>query len=221
MINYRYKTFFYKKKYSLLWLWLVLTAILLLQISAFGEGTGRTVRVGWHEPPYFLTDQNGKRSGYTYDYQQKIAAYTGWEYEYVPGSWSELLQMLKNGEIDMMGNVSFMEERAKDLLYGSLPMGTEAYFLFITPDNTEITSGNYSSLDGMKVGVAKDSIQSDLFRKWAEAHGAHPVVVEMNSQEEESLLLLGNDLDAFVTMDVYGNQPYLSGKSAPLISSSL
>ena len=205
MTYYQNKTFIYKKRYSLLWLWLVLTAILLLQISAFGEGTGRTVRVGWHEPPYFITDQNGRRSGYTYDYQQKIAAYTGWEYEYVPGSWPDLLQMLKNGEIDMMGNVSFMEERAKDLLYGSLPMGTEAYFLFITPDNTEITSGNYSTLDGKKVGVAKDSIQSDLFRKWAEAHGAHPVVVEMSSQEEESLLLLGNDLDAFVTMDVYGN----------------
>ena len=197
--------FLYKKRYSIFWIGLVLTAVFMLKIAVSAQSSGKTVRVGWHEPPYFITDQNGRRSGYTYDYQQKIAAYTGWEYEYVTGTWSNLLQMLKNGDLDMMGNISFMEDRAKDLLYASLPMGTEAYYLFIAPDNREITSEKYSSLDGKKVGVAKDSIQSDLFRKWAESHGAHPELVEMTSQEEESLLLLGNELDAFVTMDIHGD----------------
>lgn len=60
----------------------------------------KTVRVGWYESPFNMTDQFGRRSGYAYDYQQKIAAYTGWNYEYVEGSWPDLLQMLMDGEID-------------------------------------------------------------------------------------------------------------------------
>ena len=196
---------YHKNRWLLIVLCFVLAAVFLLQIPAYAQGSGRTVRVGWHEAPYFITDQSGRRSGYTYDYQQKIAAFTGWEYEYITGSWSDLLRMIKNGEIDLLGNVSFMEERAKDMQYASLPMGTEAYYLFIAPNNHDITAEDYSSLDGKRVGVAKDSMQSDLFRKWAETHGAHPVILEQTGQEDESLLLLGSELDAFVTMDNNGD----------------
>ena len=128
--------------------------------SPSGNTAGRTVRVGWHEPPYCIVDESGRRSGFTYDYQQKLAAYTGWNYEYVEGSWSELLDMLKSGEIDLMGDVSYTEERAEDILYASLPMGTEAYYLFTAPDNKDIRAEDYASLNGKKVGVSKGTIQS-------------------------------------------------------------
>ena len=75
------------------------------------EPERKTVRVGWHEPPFYITDASGRLSGYSYEYQRKIAAYTGWKYEYVKGSWSELMQKLKEGEIDLMSNVSYSEER--------------------------------------------------------------------------------------------------------------
>ena len=83
-------------------------------------------------------DQFGRRSGYAYDYQKKIAAYTGWNYEYVEGSWSELLQMLINGEIDLMSDVSYTDERAESMLFSSLRMGAEEYYIFISPDNEDI-----------------------------------------------------------------------------------
>ena len=67
--------------------------------AAHAQETGKTVRVGWYESPFNTADQFGRRSGYAYDYQQKIAAYTGWEYDYVEGSWAELTQKLKTGEI--------------------------------------------------------------------------------------------------------------------------
>ncbi|MBR6185189.1 MAG: transporter substrate-binding domain-containing protein [Clostridia bacterium] len=161
-----------------------------------------TVRVGWHEAPYYFTDQLGRRFGYSYEYQQKIAAYTGWNYEYVEGSWAELMQMLLDGEIDLMANVSYTKERAQSILYASLPMGTEAYYVFVSPDNTEISSDDYASLNGKKIGVAKGTIQSGLFREWAEAHNIQADLTETTGTEEESLLLLGTQLDAFITMDV-------------------
>lgn len=181
----------------------VLAVSLMPPFAAAAER--KVVRVGWHEPPFFITDQYGRRSGYSYEYQRKIAYYTGWVYEYVEGSYSELLQKLKDGEIDLLSNVSYMEERANDMLYAALPMGTEAYYVFIAPDNTEITSEDFTSLDGKRVGAAKGSIQSDIFAKWAAMNGIHPELVELTSPEEESLLLLGTELDAFVTLDVYGS----------------
>ena len=87
-------------------------AVITLPLTAHARQAGKVVRVGWYESPVSMKDENGRRSGYDYVYEQKLAAYTGWTYEYVEGSWSDLLQMLKNGEIDMMGDISDTEERA-------------------------------------------------------------------------------------------------------------
>ena len=173
-------------------------------VAADGEGK-ETVRVGWHVEPYFMVDGYGRRSGYSYEYQWKVSAYTGWEYEYVEGTWTELLGMLRRGEIDVMANVSFTEERAKDILYASLPMGTESYYIYVSPDNTEITEEDYSALNGKTVGVTEGSIQRDFFVKWADAHGIDVDLVEINGSDTESLGELGDRYDAFVSLDVYGD----------------
>ena len=186
---------------------LLITALLalpmLLPLAAHAkEAEEQTVRVGWHEEPYFYVDEFGRRFGYSYEYQQKIAAYTGWKYEYVEGGWSDLLKKLKSGEIDMLANVSYTEERAQDFLFASMPMGTEAYYIFVSPDNEDITAEDYTSLNGKKVGVAKGSMQGTMFREWAASHHVDANVVEMTVTESESLDKLGSELDAVVTMDV-------------------
>ncbi len=81
---------------------LILAAAFLCPLMVRAESVGKVVRVGWHEEPYFIRDAYGRRSGYSYEYQWKVAAYTGWTYEYVEGTWSELFEMLKRGEIDLM-----------------------------------------------------------------------------------------------------------------------
>ncbi len=187
---------------------LVMTLILNIAapLTAFADNSGKkVVRVGWHEEPYFIRDESGRQSGYSYEYQLKVAAYTGWDYEYVEGTWSELLQKLKDGEIDLMSNVSYTEERTNDMLFSSIPMGTEAYYLFVAPDNTEITSENLTSLNGKRIGVAKDSIQKDFLKDWTENHGIDAEIIELKDSGEDSLNLLGSELDAYVTMDIYGS----------------
>ena len=177
-----------------------------IPITAFAETTEKkTVRVGWHEPPYFIMDDDGRKSGYSYEYQRKLAAYTGWEYEYVQGTWSDLMQLLKKGEIDLMSDVSYSPERAKEMLFSSIPMGTESYYIFVSPDNQEISSENISALNGKRVGVTKGSIQEEYFQDWAEKHDIHADVIELNDTEEESMKLMGSQIDAYVTIDVYGS----------------
>lgn len=170
------------------------------------ENPAKIVRVGWYEPPFYITDQFGRMSGYAYEYQRKVAAYTGWTYEYVEGSWVELMQMLKNGEIDLMSDVSYKPERAKDMLYASLSMGTESYYIFVAPGNTRILPDDYSTLNGKRIGVTEGSVQKDLFIQWAQTHGVEAELVETTTSEEETLKrLLDGSLDAVITMDIYGS----------------
>lgn len=186
-----------------------MTTLIMSISSAFTvyaeNNSKRVVRVGWHETPFFIKDDNGRISGYSYEYQCKIAAYTGWDYEYVYGTWSELMQKLKNGEIDLMSDVSYSEERTKYMMYSSIPMGTESYYVFVSPDNDEITADNISALKGKRVGVTKDSIQKDYFIDWAKKRGLDINIIETTSTDEESIKMLGSELDAFVTMDIYGS----------------
>ena len=182
----------------------------LLPAAADGNGAGgKVVRVGWYESSFNRTDSLGRRSGYAYEYQMKLAAYTGWRYEYVQGSWPELLQMLIDGEIDLMSDVSYTPERAESMLFPSLPMGAEDYYLFVSQRNQEISSSDYSTLNGKKVGANRGSVQADFFREWAQRNGVDCELIEVTTSEDETLqMLVRGELDAYVTVDSFSAQTY-------------
>ncbi|MBQ6492965.1 MAG: EAL domain-containing protein [Erysipelotrichaceae bacterium] len=168
------------------------------------DDEAKIVRVGWYESAFNRTDELGRRTGFAYEYQQKIAAYTGWKYEYVKGSWSDLMEMLKAGEIDLMSDVSYTEERAKVMLYSSLPMGSEAYYLFVNEDEEMITADDVRSVNGKKLGVNKNSIQETYLRNWAKENNVSPLIVELTTSEGESMEMLYNgEIDAYVGTDSY------------------
>ena len=182
---------------------LFLFGVGILPFSGLAAET-KTVRVGWYESPFNHTDSSGRKSGYAYEYQQKIAAYSGWRYEYVEGSWPELLQMLIDGDIDLLSDVSYTEERTETMLFSSLPMGAEEYYVFVAPDNEEITKEDYSTFNGKKAGVNQGSIQADLFRAWAEENGVQVEVVEMMESVDESIAILNRGgIDMYVMLDAY------------------
>ena len=193
-----------KIRFAALALALVLAFALLPRVDAHAQKTGETVRVGWYESPFNQTDELGRRSGYAYDYQQRISAFTGWTYEYVKGSWPELFRMLQDGKIDLLSDVSYTEERADSMLFSKLPMGAEEYYLFTAPGNTDITTADYSTFNGKKVGVNKDSVQADFFREWAEANDVRAELIEMTESVDEALKMLKRgDIDLYIALDAY------------------
>ena len=178
-----------------------LTAVAPLVTQAMER---KVVRVGWYDSTYNTIDENGFRTGYAYEYQLKLSAYNGWTYEYVSGSWSELLHMLETGEIDLMSDVSYTRSREEYMFFSSLPMGTEEYYLFTAPGNTEISLSDKSTLNGKKVGVNLDSIQADLYMDWMKRGGIETEVVLVTCSENESLQMLEDgSLDAYVTVDSF------------------
>ena len=171
---------------------------------------------------YNTVDSFGRRSGYAYEYQLKIAAYTGWSYEYVTGSWSELLGMLIKGDIDLMSDVSYTAERAEKMLFPELPMGAEEYYLFVSPHNHGISSSDISTLNGKRVGVNRDSIQAVFYLEWAKRNGIEAELVELTGSEDESLRMLETgELDAYVSLChrrfLYGPEPGGAGGQGRLL----
>ncbi len=172
-------------------------------VNAVDSGQ-KKVRVGWFESPFNITGVNDIRSGYAYEYQMKVAGYTNWEYEYVYGSFPELIEKLKAGQIDLLSNVSYTEERAEEMLFSSHPMGAEEYYIYIMAGATNIKSDDVHSLKGKKIGINKDSYQEILFKNWIKKYNVDTEIVELMSSQDESIQMLKNGkIDAFVTIDIY------------------
>lgn len=105
----------------------------------------KTVRVGWLvNNKGFQEGTPGERlSGWGYEYLQTLSYYTkGWQYEYVSGTFSELMDMLEAGEIDLMPNISYSAEREQKLLFSSNPEGTERYYIYARPDRDDLAKGD-------------------------------------------------------------------------------
>ncbi len=114
------------KRFLSVTLCLLMLLGLILPFSASAcRSADKVVRVGRFESTYCYRDKYGRRRGIAYEYQQRIAAHTGWTYEYVEDSWPNLLQMLMDGDLDLISDVSYKEERAEHMLYPSLAMGAE------------------------------------------------------------------------------------------------
>lgn len=183
---------------------MLLPAVFLLLADAVAEEPSKVVRVGWFDSSYNNIDGSGRRTGYSYEYQQKIAAYTGWNYEYVEGNWGQLVQKLINGEIDMLGGVSYTEARAKVVQFSSYPMGTEEYYLFINGDKVAEYNQDFSYFNGKKIGVNKQSVQLEFFKEWEKQHNIQTELIELPDGESKSMKLLKDgEIDGFVSVDNY------------------
>ena len=170
----------------------------------------KVVRVGWFDSSFCYYDDFGRRCGVDYEYHQKISAYTGWTFEYVEDSWPNLLQKLKDGEIDLLSDVSYTPEREEYMYFSDLPMGTEAYYIFVNSENREITADNLQSFSGKRIGVNKDSIQESFLKEWSEKHNVDITVVPLTTSEDESMeMLVRNEIDGYASIFTYDYGRYV------------
>ena len=142
------------------------------------------VKVGWYEDSYHITGKNGNRSGYGYEYEQAVSAYTGWDYDYVTGNWEELLKKLQDGEIDLMSSLSYTDERAKTMLFSDLPMGEEKYYLYADLANSDISASDISSLNGQSIAMMENSVQTTQFYDWEKKYNVKTKHVFVNSMDQ-------------------------------------
>ena len=173
--------------------------ITVLPFSVSAEETkNRIVRVGWYEGTYNTTGPDGQRRGYSYEYQQAVAAHTGWKYEYVEGSWAELMSMLKNGQIDLLGGISYTEERSTSMLFSELPMGEDKYYLYVDTSNTDISTSDLTTLNGKRIGMLPNALPAEMFHEWEKSHGVNTQQVDITGADDVRQKLKNHEIDGFV-----------------------
>ena len=164
----------------------------------------KTVRVGWLINNEGFQDGNPGEylSGWGYEYLQTLSYYTpGWQYEYVSGTFTELMNMLEAGEIDLMPNISYSEERAQKLLFSSNPEGTERYYIYAKPDRDDLAKGDPQALQGLTIGCNPGVMQTFVGQQWLADEGITCTYKEMASSGDLFDALANGEADAIIMND--------------------
>ena len=165
------------------------------------EKQAQTIRVGSFEDTFNYVDKNGVRRGYGYELMQVLAGYTGWKFEYVKCDWSDCFDKLENGEIDIMGDISYSDERAQKMLFSDEPMGEEKYILYADLSNMDIGTSDFKFMDGKRVGVLMDTEPEIMLTEWENKNGIHTEHVNVNNNNDVEKKLANHEIDAFVSLE--------------------
>ena len=161
----------------------------------------KIIRVGSFEDTFDYVDKNGVRRGYGYELMQALAGYTGWKFEYVKCDWSNCFDKLENGEIDIMGDISYTDERAQKMLFSDEPMGEEKYMLYADLSNRDSGTSDFKSLDGKRVGVLLGTEPESMLTEWENKNGIHTEHVNVYNNDDVEKKLANHEIDAFVSLE--------------------
>lgn len=159
------------------------------------------IRVGSFEDTFNYVDKNGVRRGYGYELMQALAGYTGWKFEYVKCDWSNCFDKLENGEMDIMGDISYTDERAQKMLFSDDPMSEEKYILYADLSDMDIGTSDFKSLDGKRIGVLMGTEPEIMLTEWENKNGIHTEHVNVNNNDDVEKKLANQDIDCFVSLE--------------------
>ena len=161
----------------------------------------KVIRVGSFEDTFNYVDENGVRRGFGYELMQALAGYAGWKFEYVKCDWSNCFDKLENGEIDVIGDISYTDERAQEMLFSEEPMGEEKYILYADLSHTDTETSDFKSMDGKRVGVLLDTEPESMLTEWEKKNGIHTEHVNVYDNDDVKKKLADNEIDCFVSLE--------------------
>ena len=194
------QTLMRKSVCALLSLLLLLSAV--LPVKAVAETAPiKIIRVGSFEDTFNYCNEKGARKGYGYELLQTLSGYTGWQFEYVTCDWSDCFEKLENGEIDIMGGISYTEDRAEEMLFSDEPMGEEKYYLYADLSRADISASNFKTLNGKKVGVLMGTEPEVMLTEWEKKYGIKTQHVNISNNEDVQQKLANHEIDCFVSLE--------------------
>ena len=187
--------------FVILGMWMMLSVYCQAAETNKDEKQPQTIRVGSFEDTFNYVGKNGVRQGYGYELMQALAGYTGWKFEYVKCDWSNCFDKLENGEIDIMGDISYTDERAQKMLFPEEPMGEEKYILYADLSNLDIGTYDFKFMDGKRVGVLMDTEPEIMLTEWENKNGIHTEHVNVNNDDDVEKKLANHEIDCFVSLE--------------------
>lgn len=187
--------------FVILGIWMMLSVHCQAAETNNDEKQPQTIRVGSFEDTFNYVDKNGVRRGYGYELMQALSGYTGWKFEYVKCDWSNCFDKLENGEIDIMGDISYTDERAQKMLFSDEPMCEEKYILYADLSHTDIGTSDFKAMDGKRVGVLMGTEPEIMLREWENKNGIHTKHVNVNNDDDVEKKLANHEIDCFVSLE--------------------
>ena len=179
---------------------LLLSAVLPVK-AAEETAPAKVVRVGSFEDTFNYVNEKGARKGYGYELLQTLSGYTGWQFEYVTCDWSDCFEKLKNGEIDIIGGISYTEDRTQEMLFSDEPMGVEKYYLYADLARADISASDFKTLNGKKIGVLMGTEPEVMLTEWEEKYGLKTEHVNISNNEDVKQKLANHEIDCFVSLE--------------------
>ena len=174
----------------------------LFPVKAAAETVpAKVVRVGSFEDTFNYVNEKGIRKGYGYELLQTLSGYTGWQLEYVTCDWSDCFEKLKNDEIDIMGDISYTEDRPEEMLFSDEPMGEEKDYLYADLSREDITASDFKTLNGKKIGVLMGTEPEVMLTEWEEKYDLKTQHVNISNNEDAKQKLANHEIDCFVSME--------------------
>ena len=179
---------------------LLLSAVLPVKAAA-ETASAKVVRVGSFEDTFNYVNEKGARKGYGYELLETLSGYTGWQFEYVTCDWSDCFEKLKNGEIDIIGGISYTEDRTQEMLFSDEPMGVEKYYLYADLSRADISASDFKTLNGKKIGVLMGTEPEVMLTEWEEKYGLKTEHVNISNNEDVKQKLANHEIDCFVSLE--------------------
>ena len=199
--------------------YMIICAALLLSFfttvnAAEKEAPKKTIRVGALGDTFNYVTENGMRKGYSYELLETLAGYTGWNFEYVDCNWSNCFEKLKNGEVDILGDIAYTEERTDMMLFSDGPMGVEKYYLYADSLSDTISSADFQTLNGKRIGVLIGAKPEAMLTEWELKNELKTIHVNIESREDALAKLENGEIDCFVSLD----GPFWADKDVSIIT---
>ena len=186
--------------------YMIVCAALLLAFfttvnAAEKEAPEKIIRVGALGDTFNYVTEKGMRKGYSYELLETLAGYTGWKFEYVACNWTDSFEKLQNGEIDILGDIAYTEERTDRMLFSDVPMGVEKYYLYADFSSDDISSTDFKTLNGKRIGVLIGAKPEVMLKEWELKNKLKTIHVNIESKEDALAKLENGEIDCFVSLD--------------------
>ena len=146
-----------------------------------------TYKVGFYASPcYHIQDADGKRYGYGYEMMQSIVKHIQATLEFVDYdvSFSDSFELLRQGQIDILTGVKHTDDRDAEFAFSVHPVITATTCMNVKAGNTTVVAGDYSTYNGLCVGLLARHTYNYKFLQFAEEKGFDCTIVYYDTPTE-------------------------------------
>ncbi|WP_404378044.1 EAL domain-containing protein [Vreelandella aquamarina] len=179
--------------------------IVLLTSVSWSEGSlaNETLRVGvYHNPPKLFADEQGQLRGVLGELLEAMAQQEQWQLESRACDFQECLTLLEQGEIDLLPDVAWSEERAQRLAFHSEPVMHSWSQLYQSSDS-QIEA--ILDLEQSRIAVVEGSIQQQYLASITERFNIAVTWLPVDSFAAGFQAVANGSAEAVATNHLFGD----------------